>query len=184
PDLRPLLVHAALPISRRSAQQPRPQSLLQPSQPSSERRPWHPELRRRARQRLRIDDPRERQELRGLDGFLYLDHFRANPDTRSFIAPPWAGAQVVAEPLRGTCKRSALMEIGLLLIRLALGLTLAAHGAQKLFGIFGGSGISATGAFFDSIGFRPGKPLAFLAGAGELLGGLALALGLLTPLAA
>jgi len=76
------------------------------------------------------------------------------------------------------------MEIGLLLIRLALGLTLAAHGAQKLFGIFGGYGISATGAFFDSIGFRPGKPLAFLAGAGELLGGLALALGLLTPLAA
>jgi putative oxidoreductase len=73
------------------------------------------------------------------------------------------------------------MELGLLIIRLAVGLTLAAHGAQKLFGIFGGHGLAGTGAFFEAIGFRPGKPLATLAGIGEVTGGLALALGLFTP---
>ena len=70
------------------------------------------------------------------------------------------------------------MEFGLLIIRLVVGLTLAAHGAQKLFGMFGGYGIAGTGGFFESIGFRPGKVIATMAG------GLALALGLLTPFAA
>jgi putative oxidoreductase len=76
------------------------------------------------------------------------------------------------------------MEYGLLLIRVVIGLSLAAHGAQKLFGMFGGYGIAGTGSFLESLGFRPGKPLAALAGLGELGGGLALAIGLLTPLAA
>src|SRR5205823_7286177 len=62
-------------------------------------------------------------------------------------------------------------------------LTLAAHGAQKLFGAFGGHGLAATGGFFENVlGFRPGKIHAALAGLGELGGGLLLALGLLTPL--
>jgi putative oxidoreductase len=76
------------------------------------------------------------------------------------------------------------MEWGLLIIRAAVGLTLAAHGAQKLFGAFGGHGIAGTGAFFESLGFRPGRRFAALAGLGELGGGLGVALGLLTPLAA
>jgi putative oxidoreductase len=76
------------------------------------------------------------------------------------------------------------MALGLLIIRLAVGLTLAAHGAQKLFGIFGGHGLTGTAGFLESIGFRPGKPLALLAGVAELCGGLALALGLFTPFAA
>jgi putative oxidoreductase len=76
------------------------------------------------------------------------------------------------------------MDIGLLIIRLVLGTTLAVHGAQKLFGLFGGYGISGTGSFFESIGFRPGKPFAALAGLGEFAGGLALAVGLYTPVAA
>ena len=76
------------------------------------------------------------------------------------------------------------MEIGLLILRLTVGLALAAHGAQKLFGVFGGHGIAGTGGFFDTLGFRPGKPLALVAGIGELGGGLGLALGLFTPLAA
>jgi putative oxidoreductase len=75
------------------------------------------------------------------------------------------------------------MEFGLFLIRMVVGLTLAAHGAQKLFGLFGGHGIAGTGQFFESIGFRPGRVLAAIAGLGELGGGLALALGLLTPFA-
>jgi putative oxidoreductase len=48
------------------------------------------------------------------------------------------------------------MEFGLLLIRLVVGHTLAAHGAQKLFGLLGGYGIAGTGGFFESLGFRPG----------------------------
>ncbi len=74
------------------------------------------------------------------------------------------------------------MEIGLLLLRVTIGLTLAAHGAQKLFGWFGGYGLDATGQFFEGLGFRPGRRHAFMAGAVEVGGGLLLALGLLTPL--
>lgn len=75
-------------------------------------------------------------------------------------------------------------SIGLLIIRLVLGLTFAAHGAQKLFGWFGGYGIEGTGGFFESVGIKPGKPMAVLAGLGEFGGGLLFALGLFTPLAA
>jgi putative oxidoreductase len=76
------------------------------------------------------------------------------------------------------------MSIGLLVLRVVFGAIFAAHGAQKLFGWFGGYGIEGTGGFFESIGFRPGKTMAVVAGASELAGGLGLAAGLLTPLAA
>lgn len=76
------------------------------------------------------------------------------------------------------------MEIGLLLVRIVVGLLLAGHGAQKLFGWFGGYGIAGTGGFFESLGYRPGKPMAVLAGLGELVGGLLLVVGWFTPLAA
>lgn len=76
------------------------------------------------------------------------------------------------------------MEFGLLVIRVALGLTLFAHGAQKLFGWFGGGGLAGTGGFFEQMGFRPGRTMALLAGLGEAAGGLGMALGLLTPFAA
>jgi putative oxidoreductase len=59
---------------------------------------------------------------------------------------------------------------------------MAAHGAQKLFGWFGGYGIAGTGAFFEQLGFRPGRQFAAAAGASELAGGLLLALGLLGPI--
>lgn len=78
----------------------------------------------------------------------------------------------------------ATASIGLLLVRLVFGLTFAGHGAQKLFGWFGGHGLAGTGAFFDSIGVKPGRPMATLAGLGEFVGGLLLAAGLFTPLAA
>jgi len=76
------------------------------------------------------------------------------------------------------------MSIGLLILRLVVGLTLAAHGAQKLFGWFGGYGIAGTGQFFEQLGFRPGRVQAALAGLAETAGGLFLAAGLLTPAAA
>jgi putative oxidoreductase len=76
------------------------------------------------------------------------------------------------------------MDIGLLLLRLTVGLTLAAHGTQKLFGWFGGPGLNATGQFFEMIGFLPGRRQALLAGLAETGGGLLLAVGLVTPVAA
>jgi putative oxidoreductase len=76
------------------------------------------------------------------------------------------------------------MDIGLFLLRLTVGLTLAAHGAQKLFGWFGGYGLDATGQAFDALGFRPGRRHALMAGLVEAGGGLLLVLGLLTPVAA
>ncbi|MDA8409188.1 MAG: DoxX family protein [Treponema sp.] len=78
----------------------------------------------------------------------------------------------------------ALSSIGLLILRLMLGLVLAAHGSQKLFGWFGGYGIKGTGGWMESIGIKPGALFATLAGLGEFLGGLGVAVGLLTPIAA
>lgn len=72
----------------------------------------------------------------------------------------------------------------LLLIERLIGLGLAAHGAQKLFGWFGGYGIAGTGGYFESIGFRPGKFFAASAGFGELVAGLLIVLGLAAPVAA
>jgi putative oxidoreductase len=74
------------------------------------------------------------------------------------------------------------MSLGLLIARLMLGLALSAHGAQKLFGWFGGYGIKGTGGFFESLGYRPGAPFAVMAGLAEFGGGLLTALGLLHPL--
>jgi putative oxidoreductase len=76
------------------------------------------------------------------------------------------------------------MDTGLLIARVVVGLLLAGHGAQKLFGWFGGHGIAGTGQFMESLGYKPGRVNAALAGLGELLGGAFLAIGFLTPLAA
>lgn len=75
------------------------------------------------------------------------------------------------------------MNLGLLLLRLIVGLTLAAHGAEKLFGWFSGPGLNGTGQFLAMLGFPPGRRHALMAGLGETGGGLFLALGLITPLA-
>ncbi|WP_079504746.1 DoxX family protein [Mesobacillus jeotgali] len=77
-----------------------------------------------------------------------------------------------------------MMDLGLLIIRLVIGILFIGHGAQKLFGWFGGYGIKGTGGWFDSIGMKPGVTMALLAGLAEFLGGILLAVGLLTPLAA
>jgi putative oxidoreductase len=76
------------------------------------------------------------------------------------------------------------MDVGLFLIHFTVGALVAAHGAQKLFGWFGGHGLDGTGGFMESLGLRPGRRLAAAAGASELAGGLLLAAGFLTPLAA
>ncbi|MFD4502558.1 DoxX family protein [Streptomyces sp. NPDC058457] len=74
-------------------------------------------------------------------------------------------------------------DVGLLLLRVGTGGVLAAHGAQKLFGWFGGGGIEGTGRFMESVGYTPGKQSALAAGLAEAGGGTLLALGLATPAA-
>jgi putative oxidoreductase len=76
-----------------------------------------------------------------------------------------------------------MINIGLLIIRLVIGLLFVGHGAQKLFGWFGGYGLKGTGGWFESIGMKPGVTMALFAGLAELIGGILFALGLLTPLA-
>jgi putative oxidoreductase len=76
------------------------------------------------------------------------------------------------------------MNLALLALRLVVGLTLAAHGSQKLFGWFGGHGIEGTAAGYERLGLRPGRVNALLAGLAECIGGLLLVLGLVTPLGA
>jgi putative oxidoreductase len=76
------------------------------------------------------------------------------------------------------------MSLGVLVIRVAVGLLFVGHGAQKLFGSFGGHGPEGTGAFFESQGMRPGRLMAVAAGAAELVGGALFAAGLLTPVGA
>ncbi|MBJ7897361.1 DoxX family protein [Bacillus atrophaeus] len=76
-----------------------------------------------------------------------------------------------------------MLSVGLLIIRLIIGLLFVGHGAQKLFGWFGGHGLKGTGGWFESIGMKPGVTVALLAGLSELFGGTMFALGLLTPLA-
>ncbi|WP_221563661.1 DoxX family protein [Alkalihalobacillus sp. TS-13] len=76
------------------------------------------------------------------------------------------------------------MDIALLLIRLVFGLTFAAHGTQKLFGWFGGHGLEGTAGFFESLGLKPGKMMALMAGIGEVVGGLLIAFGFLTEVGA
>ena len=78
----------------------------------------------------------------------------------------------------------AAVDIGRLLLRLTIGGTFFVHGTQKLFGWFGGYGPDGTGQFFESLGLRPGRRNALVAGATEAGGGILVALGLATPLAA
>jgi putative oxidoreductase len=73
------------------------------------------------------------------------------------------------------------MDLGLLVARLVVGPLMAAHGAQKLFGWFGGHGLAGVSGFFESLGFRPGRLFATAASLGEVGGGLLVALGLFGP---
>jgi putative oxidoreductase len=73
---------------------------------------------------------------------------------------------------------------GMAVLRIIVGIIFAAHGAQKLFGLFGGYGLAGTAQWMESIGLAPGQLMALLAGGTEFFGGLALIIGLLTRPAA
>jgi len=74
--------------------------------------------------------------------------------------------------------------LGLSVVRILVGLIFMAHGAQKLFGLFGGYGLEGTGQWMESIGLAPGYLMALLSGSAEFFGGLALVIGLLARPAA
>jgi len=76
------------------------------------------------------------------------------------------------------------IDLGLLVLRVGIGITFALHGFQKLFGWFGGGGRARTATWFASLGFGDGHRAVLLAGMSEIAGGFGLALGLLTPFAA
>lgn len=73
------------------------------------------------------------------------------------------------------------LSSGMLILRLIVGLVMAAHGAQKLFGWFGGYGLTGTGEFMVQLGFRQGRLFATAAALSEAAGGLLVALGFLGP---
>ena len=74
------------------------------------------------------------------------------------------------------------MDSGLFVVRVVFGLLMAAHGSQKLFGWFGGYGLSGVAGFFEGLGFRPGRLFALAGSLSETLGGLLIALGFLGPI--
>ena len=75
-------------------------------------------------------------------------------------------------------------DVVVLVLRVVLGVLFVGHGAQKLFGWFGGYGLEGTGGFMESLGMKPGKVMAAAAGLSELVGGVLLIVGFLVPLGA
>lgn len=80
-----------------------------------------------------------------------------------------------------TLTGTPFLDLAFLIARVLIGLLLAAHGAQKLFGWFGGHGLQATGEFFGQLGFQPARLFAIAAALGELTSGLLIASGLFGP---
>ena len=107
--------------------------------------------------------------------------------TTTFPAPALdtvaVDAPVVETPARRVDLDALTRDLGLLAVRLGAGLVLAGHGAQKLFGWWGGPDFDFIVNGLAQGGYTPARFFAYLLGASELLGGLFLALGLLTPLA-
>jgi putative oxidoreductase len=79
-------------------------------------------------------------------------------------------------------ERQFELDTALAIARLIIGLGIFAHGAQKLFGWYGGYGIKGTGGFMETLGFRPGTVFAALSGLGEAGGGILTLVGLLNPI--
>jgi putative oxidoreductase len=77
-----------------------------------------------------------------------------------------------------------MVSVGLLVLRVVLGVIFAAHGAQKLFGSFGGPGLRGTAGSHGQLGIKPPFLMAVVAGLAEFVGGIMIAVGFLTPLAA
>ena len=86
-----------------------------------------------------------------------------------------------AQFLEAAAPNTVAFSAGLLITRLVFGAVMSAHGAQKLFGWFGGYGLAGTGKFFEQLGFRPGRFFAAAASVSEIVAGALIALGFLGP---
>jgi putative oxidoreductase len=97
---------------------------------------------------------------------------------------PWRTREASPEKAteRVRVNTSKVNEAAPMIVRVAQGSLMAGHGAQKLFGSFGGPGLEGTSTFMEMLGMRPGRPWAYLAGLSEFAGGVLTALGLLNPL--
>ena len=85
--------------------------------------------------------------------------------------------------LNGYADNSSLASYGPAILRLVLATVFIAHGAQKLFAIWGGGGLTGTSDYFSQLGLYPAYPLAVVAGVLEFGGGLLLLLGAYTSVA-
>jgi putative oxidoreductase len=90
----------------------------------------------------------------------------------------------VGGPVRAAQSSWSSVDLAALVLRAVLGFVFIAHGAQKLFGWFGGGGIGGTTAFFRAAGIPAPDAFAYVVGVTEFLGGVLLVLGLLTSIAA
>ena len=97
---------------------------------------------------------------------------------------PWRMREVTPEKVTEgvMMNTSKVNESAPMIVRVAQGSLMAGHGAQKLFGSFGGPGLEGTSGFMEMLGMRPGRPWAYLAGLSEFGGGVLTALGLFNPL--
>ena len=95
-----------------------------------------------------------------------------------------ASTEPLDRPRRRELTWNGGTDLGLVLLRFVVGGVFFAHGAQKVFGLWGGQGIGAFVTMLDGFGFRSSGVLAWVVAAGELLGGAAVVLGVFTPLAA
>ena len=102
---------------------------------------------------------------------------------RPAVDSPVGETSIADAPARRVDLDALTRDFGLLALRLAAGLVLAGHGAQKLFGWWGGPDFEFMVTSLGQSGYTPARFFAYLLGYSELLGGLFLALGLLTPLA-
>jgi putative oxidoreductase len=105
-----------------------------------------------------------------------IEHRQAPRFRRTRVVSP----EKVTEGVR--MNTSKVNEVAPMIVRVVQGSLMAGHGAQKLFGTFGGPGLEGTSGFMEMLGMRPGRPWAYLAGLSEFGGGVLTALGLLKPL--
>src|SRR3954470_7530732 len=110
-------------------------------------------------------------------------HAAALAGTTEIAAGSGVMGAIVTVPRNDARERSRRVHLIRTLLRVLVGGLFIGHGTQKLFGWFGGYGPDGTGQFFESVGIRPGRRNAMIAGASEAGGGALLPLGLFTPVA-
>ncbi|MGE2835599.1 DoxX family protein [Mycobacterium sp. SMC-4] len=119
----------------------------------------------------------------------------ADPEPLPYVQPgaglaagaygtPATPTEVVVDESRRDGDRRGTQNLGLLLLRVAVGVLLVAHGLQKMFGWWGGEGIGGFREYLTEVGFRHADILSYVAAGGQIVAGVLLVIGLFTPVAA